>query len=176
MFQSNKAVVLNHDSHNRPHPNHEPPGWLHVTLDTRGRNGDGESIFSERRVQDGWTVQQEWIVQYRGYLTGRHTVQPGVQEKNSRNGSNVIQVTRSTKGWDFEETFSVTDRGKLHVKNIERASFANWDQKGRLIFARDGKIWTGRLSKSGLWSEKEIADFNSSKPQTMPPPFKATHW
>jgi hypothetical protein len=62
------------------------------------------------------------------------------------------------------------------VITIERACWADWDQQGRLVFARDGKIFAARIVDGGSIVERELADLNFSKPSPIAPPPWAKEW
>lgn len=175
LFHSDKAVQLNHMRGAKPHPNHKPPGWLHIAPKTTGR-GEDDPIFSERLDRDGWTLKQEEKLENRGYPKWYRTIQPEVREKKSRNLKQLLRLTRSFERLTYTEEFSVISGKKSQSKTIPRASWADWDQSGRLIFARDGKVFAGQLYDSGTWKETELADLNSSRPQPMPSPPHAKKW
>jgi hypothetical protein len=175
LFHSNKALQLNHMPGGKPHPNHKPPGWLHVSPKTNQR-GEDDPIFSERLARDGWALKQEWKIENQGHPKYFHTTQPEVREKTSRNKNRLLRLTRSMERFDYAEEFSVIGRNKLHSTTITGGSWADWDQRGRLVFARDGKMFTAELSDRGLWSETELADFNSLRPQPLRAPLHATKW
>jgi hypothetical protein len=175
LFHSDKAVQLNHMRGSKPHPNHKPPGWLHIAPKTTGR-GEDDPIFSERLERDGWSLKQEWKLENQGHPKWFHTVLPEVREKRSRDQKQLLRLTRSVEGFDYTEEFLVISVKKLQSKTIPRASWADWDQNGRVIFARDGKVFAGQLTDSGTWKETELADFNSSRPQPLPSPPQAKKW
>jgi hypothetical protein len=62
------------------------------------------------------------------------------------------------------------------VANIERASWADWDQQGRLVVARDGKIFAASINRDTDLTEKLLIDLNPCKPKPVPPPEWATKW
>jgi hypothetical protein len=175
LFHSDKALVLYHVDSATPHPNHKPPGWLHVTLSGRGR-GEDDPIFSDRLERDGWKLKQEWKREYLGPPKWIQTSQAEVRERTSRNRKFTLRLTRSIKRLDYSEEFSVINRKDANATVIPRASWADWDHNGRLVFCRDGKVFSAHLSDDATWSETELADFNSSKPKPLPPPPEATRW
>ncbi|MCW3062076.1 MAG: hypothetical protein JWQ02_3897 [Capsulimonas sp.] len=59
---------------------------------------------------------------------------------------------------------------------IERADWADIDQRGRLVFTRDGKVFACVSIKTGLDSAIELADFNDSKFEPMEAPEWAKAW
>lgn len=175
LFQSNKALVLYHTGKTKAHPDHKPPGWLHISFSDCGR-GEDEPIFSNRIERDGWKLKQEWRVEQRGRPHWYRTIQAEVREKPSRNGKFALRLERSITRLDHAEEFSLRHGEKPIWTPIERASWADWDQNGRLVFCRDGKVLTSHPDANGLGVEKELADFNSSKPEPLPPPRAATIW
>ena len=175
LFHSDKAVQLNHLRGAKPHPSHKPPGWLHISPKTSGR-GEDDPIFSERLDRDGWSLQQEWKLENRGHPKWYRTIQPEVREKRSRSQKQLLRLTRSVERLDYTEEFSVTRGTKMQSQLITRASWADLDHGGRLIFARDGKVFAGQLYDSGTFKETELADFNSSRPQPLPSPPQAKKW
>jgi hypothetical protein len=138
--------------------------------------GEDDPIFSERLKRDGWSLKQAWQVEFRGHPNWYRTTQPEVREKWNRNRNYVLQMTRSISRLDYSEEYTVTDRRRSHVHSIARASWVDWDQNGRLTFARDGKIFTGKQNNDGCWTEAELANFNSSRPEPLPSPAWAKKW
>ncbi len=78
------------------------------------------------------------------------------------------------------------DRGevnKLFIVNnqtsekvlLSDATWADFDQQGRLVFAKEGKLFSGILDKGEL-DLTELADFNANKPDPQPAPDWAQKW
>jgi hypothetical protein len=175
LFRSDKALALYHAPATKAHPEHKPPRWLHVTLTDHGR-GEDDPIFSDRLERDGWKLEQEWKVESRGYPKWYHTEQPEIRRKLNRNQKSAVQLIRAINRLDYtEEFFAVTDKGTC-VAPITRASWADWDQNGRLVFCKDGRVYAATLGVAGDWKEAELANFNSSKPVPLPAPRSATIW
>jgi len=55
---------------------------------------------------------------------------------------------------------------------MDRASWVEWDQHGRLVFARDGKIFVGMIKDDAGLAADELIDLNSGRPT----PIRATQW
>jgi hypothetical protein len=169
LFEKNKTVLLNHESEvAKPHPNHVPVR-LHVILKECGYGGD-EPLFSERLERDGWSLTQEWKGESTGIPYRFRTVQPEIREK--ANGSRTIRMTRSKESHDYSDEFDMVSVHTGAVTTIERAGWVDWDKRGRLIIARDGRISIGDIDKAGRLTEKVLADLNPSKPT----PLVAPHW
>ena len=101
-------------------------------------------------------------------------MQPEIREK--ANGPQVIRLISSRKVLDFSNEFAVVSGEGKTVTSVERAGWVDWDHQGRLVFARDGGIFTGRIEPDGHLAEHQLADLNSSKPSPLAPPQWATKW
>jgi 3',5'-cyclic AMP phosphodiesterase CpdA len=173
LFKDNKTVLLNHEKEvANPHPSHMP-GRLHVILKDCHYGGD-EPIFSERLERDGWTLRQEWKKESGGTPYRFRTIQPEIREK--MNGSQMIRLTRSIELNDYPAEFTVVSKKGSVVTKIDRAGWVDWDQKGRLVYARDGGIFRGDVDVNGRITERQLLDLNSSKPNPVVPPHWATTW
>ena len=58
---------------------------------------------------------------------------------------------------------------------IAGATCADWDQSGRLVYASDGKVFSGEVTASGI-AERELADFNGNKFEPIDSPEWAKSW
>src|SRR5262249_46022042 len=99
-----------------------------------------------------------------------------VREKPNAGRTHVIRLTRSIECLDYAEEFAVRITRQSLVTEIDRASWVDWDQQGRLVFARDGKIFAGLMEDNGSLTEKQLIDFNQSKLEPLPAPEWATKW
>jgi hypothetical protein len=172
LFKNARTVELNHRPNvAKAHPKHNPKG-LKVIL-KKNVHGEDDPIFSERLERDGWALQQEWIVKNTPTLF--KTLQPEIREKLSPDGKLLIVLTRSIERLDYSEEFAISDNRRSFVIGLEGASWADWDQQGRLVFARDGKVFSGSIADQEL-TERELIDFNPSKPGSVVSPEWATKW
>ena len=112
----------------------------------------------------------------RGFPEMFETLTPEIREKRNPKGSHAIQLTRSIESLDYSEQFEITFTGQSKIMPIDRASWVDWDQQGRLVFARDGKIFAGDIDEEGHLVERELTDLNSSKPEPIPAPDWAVNW
>ena len=103
-------------------------------------------------------------------------IQPEVSEKTNPSLTHVIQLTRSLECLDYSEDFALRSVKQFLVANIARASWADWDQQGRLVFARDGKIFAASIKGDSKIVEKQLVDLNPSKPKPIPPPEWTRKW
>lgn len=175
LFQDNNTVILNHKPDvAKPHPNHVPHG-LQVILKNHV-HGEDDPLYSERLQRDGWDLKQEWVVENRGYPLMFTTRQPEIREKRNKGGSMLIRLTRSIDELNYAEEFAVSGGDGHSMIQIERASWADWDLRGRLVFARDGRIFESRVCESTVLSARELIDLNSAKPLAVRSPDWASRW
>ncbi|HEU4414240.1 MAG TPA: hypothetical protein VFT65_05605 [Candidatus Angelobacter sp.] len=175
LFEDDRTVILNHKPEvARPHPDHIARG-IRVRLKTEVC-GEDDPLFSERLERDGWNLKQKWVVENQGYPKMFLTRNPEIREKTSPDGSHLIRLTRSIETLDYAEEFAVSKSGQSKMTELDRASWADWDQRGRLVFARDGKVFAGHLSEDGPVLERELIDLNPSKPIALPAPDWASQW
>lgn len=174
MFTDNKTLVLNHRKDAAvPHPNHKP-GPIRVRLKDNVSGGD-DPLFSERSDRDGWHLTQEWKVENRGYPKMFLTTQPEIRTKQRPGGAAILSLKRSIHGLHYSEQFKLLDGHSLSV-TLGDASWADWDQQGRLVFAAGGRIMTGALTRDGNLEQHLLLDLNSSKPTAIVAPDWAAHW
>jgi len=175
LFKNDKTVILNHKPDNaRPHPNHLPRG-IRVTL-MKNVHGEDDPLFSSRLQRDGWKLMQEWKIENCGYPKMYVTLMPEIRERRNPKRSLAIRLTRSIESLDYSEEFAIVTSRQAVTTPIERASWADWDQQGRLVFARDGKIFAATVDGKGGLVERELTDLNSSEPEPVPPPDWASKW
>ena len=67
-------------------------------------------------------------------------------------------------GGPYQVTYTVTVDGREH--SIGEATWADWDHRGRLVVARDGRLWVWNAA-AGL---SMIEDFNGQAPDPQPAP------
>ena len=174
LFTDNKTVVLNHKKDTAvPHPNHRPER-LRVTL-KKNVCGEDDPLFSERLDRDGWHLDQEWKVENRGCPQMFLTTQPEMRTKQRPGQAAILRLKRSIHGLDYSEEFALYDGHSLSV-TLDDASWADWDQQGRLVFAAGGKIMTGALKHDGTFVQQLLLDLNPSKPSAIAAPDWAAKW
>lgn len=175
LFKDAKTVLLNHKPQvAKPHEKHKARG-LRV-IPNRNAHGEDDPIFSQRLDRDGWQLKIELQIENRGYPRLFHTIQPEVRKKTNPNHTHAIRLTRSIECVEYSERFALCSLNPPVVSQIDRASWVDWDQRGRLVFARDGKIFAASISPGCHLAEEQLADLNPSRPEVVPPPEWATKW
>jgi hypothetical protein len=176
LFEGPKRVWLNHrPSVASPHPRHRPRG-LRVIPNPEAC-GEDDPVWSRRMSRDGWTKISEGSYRYTRH--GWRTEQ--AEEWDRPNSCRTVVLRRRLDaicfrrlGGPYVESFRLVLSGGETVP-IQEATWADWDQQGRLVFARDGKLWSGSLEGEYL-KEQELADFNSNVPQPCETPEDAKRW
>lgn len=91
----------------------------------------------------------------------------------------------STKPFSLLFNLSETPKNsRFIVKDIKRnleiplegAAWADWDKRGRLVYAKEGKLFTGAINNVNQIQSTEIADFNANKPERVTTPEWAKVW
>lgn len=168
LFTGQHDVFLNHRPDTAvPHPKHLPKG-VRVTANPNAA-GEDDPILLRRMERDGWTLKQS--LEYDYY--GRRTTKPAILEKANKKGSLTLRVE---KYYDPEEQWLcsiVTRQGKEFPIGV--GTWADFDQAGRLVFASQGRLFSGTLKK-GRVALVQLADFNASKPSALKSPAWAARW
>ena len=160
---------------------------------------DWHQLF--RLERDGWKPVVPYatgsVPVYRLHSDGSRTVEASdpdcplvnplraVHEKSAAHGAQTLVMTSQYfyTGFAADEKreansrkFEWRDNQDKSVTAIEGATWADWDHRGRLVFARNGRIFTARSDGRGGLLEKELADFNDAKPRRTKAPDWARHW
>lgn len=175
LFKNKRVVLLNHKPEvAKPHKKHKPHGLL--VIPNKQAHGEDDPIFSQRLERDGWELKIPWQIENCGYPKLFHTIQPDMREKANPSRTHVIRLTRSIECLDYSEEFAVRNVKQSLVTEVDRASWMDWDQQGRLVFARHGKIFAASIKGDGQLTEEQLIDLNPSKPESLPAPEWATKW
>jgi hypothetical protein len=173
IFLDNRSIWLCHQSA-RAHPDHRPQGLrIQATFEP--------PRFTERSKRDGWEQAQPGRFSWAKdptQLLGRRAVtdQPAIWRKPSPDGRFSL-----VREWYREPDFSwarlvyLLDTATNQQIALDQTTWEEWDQQGRLVFARDGKLWSGEIN-DGFLTPRLIADFNANKPTGILPPAWAKRW
>jgi hypothetical protein len=177
LFTGAWSLRLNHSSLDAtPHPDHLPPKRFRV-LAGSFRHGEDGPILDARRARDGWKLAQSGRYPWRA---GRHQTEMAetwVRQAPKRGEVLVESLDRidfKAAGGPYVTSYSIRCRDRSDVP-ISGARWADWDQAGRLVFARDGCLVRGILREGGL-EERLLVDLNPNTPSTLKAPQWATKW
>jgi hypothetical protein len=198
-FADDDSLLLNHwlMENRASHPQHQPPSHLQILENDGGIYASG-SVFEHRLRRDGWQLQNaperirvrpfvpqiegtqreisvasdKPIIRYKkvrntrllciGFVNHRLLMDHGLYRHSPYN---VIPVYRYRM---IEESLNK----EVHLPGI---TWADFDQRNRLVLARNGKIFAARIDAGGL-ALTELADFNANTPEAIEAPAWAKKW
>ncbi len=131
-------------------PKRDAIGWLYLT----------------RLQRDGWVLRQQTAA-----LPGTDDggVRPAILERRHPTSPVTLVLTVTPYGVD---TFGVREASGGAIAPIEGAAWADWDHRGRLVFARHGMLFAGAPGQQPV----PIADFREAKPEPIVAPEWAKVW
>jgi len=178
LFESDRKVWLNHKPEVAiPHPEHMPPKGLRVQPNPDAHGEDGP-VWNRRMQRDGWVLIQEGVFPFT-FKKGWKTERPEIWERDRP--TDGIKLRRTLERIDFEvaggpyiESFvlALKDGSESPLKG---ANWADWDQKGRLVFARDGRLFMSKVSTESIL-EVQLINLNRNKPEPIETPDWAKRW
>ena len=151
------ARTLELHSEREPHPDHLPPPALRVVRPAG--NIVLARITGERQ---GWTLEGD----------ARYAGRPVSWTKREQAGDSLLVRRRSGQQEWYELLRPRLDDEQM----IDQATWADWDQQGRLVFARQGCLYTADVRAPGELAPRLLADFNAARPMPVAPPKWATRW
>jgi hypothetical protein len=169
-FPARSSLWLGFQSDTPPDIGHLP-SWLSIapprdiSYIDRTSEWTDRTVHFNRLLRDGWT-----LVEREPYLSlweRHHPSRPVTLH--------MMQALERTQGPGerYDVDYSVWNQAEGREQAIGRASWADWDQRGRLVLAREGKLVHWSLEGGTL---EEIADFNGHEPDPQPPPALAHSW
>ncbi len=147
------------------------PSWLKVAppreipyID-RTPEWTDRTVHFNRLLRDGWELLERDA--YRTLWRRRHGVRPLVLHM-----MHTFEDFR-LEGGPYVVEYTVWDEAACREYVVGRASWADWDQRGRLIVARDGQLLNWHLERREF---EVLADFNGQAPDPQPAPDEARAW
>jgi hypothetical protein len=142
------------------------PAWLvrasAIAHLDRSNNWTERTVFHNRLLRDGWTLVTE---------AGRE-----LWEHRRAGHSESLRFTEL--GWDprafggpHQVEYALHD-GTGGMERLPHVTWADWDQRGRLIVARRGKLLHWQAPDSLI----ELADFNAQAHESIAAPAWALRW
>jgi hypothetical protein len=176
LFRSNSVLELNHRLDRAvPHPGHVPSERLTVIPDPNA-DGEDDPIYSRRLERDGWQLRQAWKVEFGGIDGGYKTPVPEVRERVHPKGYYTIVASRRIEGYASKETFQVEGaRGPVPLA-LQRPSWVDWDQRGRLVALHGGGVWAAKVTRSEIGEFSRVADLTNHRFENRKTPPWALEW
>jgi hypothetical protein len=125
----------------------------------------GDRCPPELKITASWTPADvlAYRLRFKGWHEKPHPFQPLSLFSNL---SHTLQNNR----------FIVKDNKRNLEIPLEGAIWADWDKRGRLVYAKEGKLFTGEINNLNQIQSTEIADFNANKPERIITPEWAKVW
>ncbi len=175
LFVDDRTVILNHRPERAiPHPDHLPRD-VDIRPNPRA-HGEDDPIFGEHLSRDGWKVEQEGIVERGKKPVIFVTKQPEIRIKSRNSNTYVLSLTRRIDDLRYSERFQVTDMAGNPILDTSGVTWLDWDQRGRLVLFREGKVLLAEEVGNVSFELRELADFNSHKPKRIVAPDWARAW
>jgi hypothetical protein len=177
LFVTKRQLWLNHlPKEATPHPAHLPTG-LKVESNPDAQ-GEDEPIFRRRLERDGWTLRQEWELEFQGAPAFWRTIQPEVRIKQRPNAENALAVIleRRLDRLKFREHFRI--EGAEHEPELPPGplDWLDWDSRGRVIALSGGRVWFAATSDNRVGRFKELLDLRDDRPEEREAPASAHRW
>lgn len=116
----------------------------------------GDDLYSVRLARDGWSVE-ETATKPRGSNVG-------IRLKVKQEAGLALQVTTTLRGYREHEAYAILHRETGRQIPLREVGWADWDQQGRFVFARQGKLFCGEYDLAGRLIIQQLADFNPDMP------------
>lgn len=107
----------------------------------------------------------------RGFET--HQPELRIKSPSKENGIKLL-MQRSISIFTYRKHFSVIN-GNQRLE-IQGAEWADWDRRGRLVFARSGRVHCANLDSFPQLRETELIDLSPLKPKPVASPDWAKQW
>ena len=142
------------------------PDWLERSsepdLVDPSANWTERTVFTNRLKRDGWI--------------GPHDDSTGTSWEHPLSATERTLRMIDASGKPMAEPkaflYAIHDGGTGQDLDLGHLSWADWDHRGRLIIARDGRLWHW-INPEMI---REIADFRAQSPHPEPSPPEALTW
>jgi hypothetical protein len=174
LFAGENEVLLNAVAHRwsnpergeaaDPHLRHKPPKAVRVSPIAFT---SGDQLMAKRLVRDGWSlvtpgnVDRDTLPDFKGRL---------IRERKNRR----LELTFGYQQMDY--TLFEKERGEWAERPFEGVTWADFDQHGRVVFAREGKLLAFPDERVGELDVDLLLDLNDRKPTRVIAPPLATRW
>ncbi len=145
------------------HPEHAPPPGVQI-VPLVFTSGDG--LFPLRLVRDGWKLTTPGDVRVDG------SVIRGCLVRSSKHQPYRLRLELDHRRAKYSLTDTTAERPENDV--LDGASWADWDHDGRLVFARDGRLF--RMCADHSLECQLLADFRGRRPNRLSAPEWAHTW
>ncbi len=150
-----------------PHPNHRPP----KSLKFGSRPGStlfNTDFYAERLIMLGWKL----LEQGRPRTGFAYDIRPRLWERvHPKKKYSLLMLEEERDYQKFGEPehreFILRKERTLEERRLEGVTWADWDQQGRLLFARAGQLFAD--NSPDFNQPVMLADFNPDVPEISEP-------
>lgn len=180
-FEADRRLHLNHCGEPRPYPKYPVHKKLRVETNRCGR-GEDLPIYNDILQAKGWTLQtgdSPWRRDARDAPPLR-ALDP-VKKCWSRSQAGLTlrmeleDIDVQKPGGPYHFGFLVMRESDQQWLQVLDAQWVDWDQRGRLVYAQDGKLYAAKPQGERL-AFTELADFTTDQPREMSPTHQARQW
>lgn len=174
-FAGPRELHLNHGCQAEPHPRHPVPKSLRVHTNACGR-GEDLPIFDDVVRAKGWVRQ------------GRHDDEPPLRAVRGphawvrRHPVADLALRMEFEGWDPAKPggplhfgFAITRTSDGEMLDVVDATWADWDQHGRLVYTSGGRLLAADPAGRRL-APAVLVDLTADVPERIEAPGWATRW
>lgn len=173
LFVDNRTVALNGclTADGDFHPQHRPHK-LGFANNLSVPPGD-MPMYAQRLNRDGWVLQPEGAFKTANWQWGSDWRWGNRLVWNKQHPKQAMHVIME---WDMDAySYALYDQQHDTETLLDNVSWADWDQRGRLVGARDGQIIA--MNPEALNEDVTVLeDFNDQKPDPQPAPDWARKW
>ncbi|MBA3874896.1 MAG: hypothetical protein H0X30_37695 [Anaerolineae bacterium] len=181
LFETSNIIWLNHHN-NVPHPNFQPQNF--TIIPRKFGHGEDEPIYDKNLEWNGWTLQREGEYKANESSVNAPTDPQKTTLWDKKSSKAGMRLSMEYLGYFVNTRPGTPSRFGYHIHDIPNyhiihlpleVSWADFDQQGRLVLAKEGKLFSGTLENDEL-QLTELADFNPNKPKPQPAPDWAQKW
>lgn len=107
-----------------------------------------------------------------GYVTDR----PSVREKRNPKQPISLVMTAALIGFAEFYDFGLNEAGTRRIVPLQDVEWADWDHRGRLVYASEGKLFAAGVSDLNPLCPRELIDLNAATPEPKEAPAWAQSW
>jgi hypothetical protein len=146
------------------------PPWLAIAKPRDIAYMDGSPDWTDRTVHFNRLLRDGW------QRLENETDRTKWERRHPADERTLVMVQRfesfETHGGPYVVDYTIREGSHGAECALGRATWADWDQRGRLVLARDGRL----LVSTGPESSAIIEDFNDQEPDPAAAPASATIW
>lgn len=145
------------------------PGWLKLSSE-RPPHIDGTNDWPDRTIWLNRLIRDGWL--------RREGVEPETWERQNPSADRRLAMVIHSNlefnayGGRYVIEYLVHGDADTLETSLGFATWADWDQQGRLVIARDGRLFRWEPPEELV----EIVEFNGQAPDPQPAPGRATEW